>query len=292
MSRRSVAYLAALREPGADPPLDPSELERTLTQLHAQGAAAHPELTVPEAAFAQHLARCGARLAAPAGELHAADLYLACAALSGNASALDRLKAEVQPAIERYLRPLGVARSALDEVRQRAWELLLVGDAERPPRLVVYSGRGRLHAFVGVTAQRIAFHQARHTAAEKRALEKAADLLGVQIDPELAVIKEHYRDLFQEAVDQAVRVLDDHERMIVRMQVVDGLALDEIANVYRVSQSTVSRRLAKARAKVTAQCRRLLRERVQLSTQEFESIFHLLMSQLHVSVSRVFGRTD
>jgi len=90
-------------------------------------------------------------------------------------------------------------------------------------------------------------------------------------------------------IREALRVLDDRERMIFRLYVVDGLSVERIAKVYGVSQSTVSRWVAKARDGVTAEARRLLRERLLLSEAEFESVAGLMISQLDLSVSRILA---
>jgi len=106
-------------------------------------------------------------------------------------------------------------------------------------------------------------------------------------DAELRLIKKKYRAAFQRAMEEALQVLDDREREILRLHVADGLTVDRIAKRYDVSQSTVSRWLAGARRRVLDEGRRLLRQRMPVSESEFESLVALMVSQLEISLSRV-----
>jgi RNA polymerase sigma-70 factor (ECF subfamily) len=110
-------------------------------------------------------------------------------------------------------------------------------------------------------------------------------------DAELSIIKRRYREGFESALREALDSLDDRERMLLRMNVVDGLSFDRIAKVYRVTQPTVSRWVARARDRVLTETRRLLRERMLLSESEFESLAGLVVSQLDLTVSHLLRGT-
>ena len=280
-------YLAAL--PSEAPPSDQSReaLEQALAALSARGRAAHPTLAVSNADFARHLARCGASLAAGGVSASAEDLFLACAAVAGVVGAVDKLRAQHRPGIAGYLRAIENMEISMDEVEQRLWEALLVG-GEAPPKLLSYSGRGSLAGFVGILAQRIALDGGRQRGAEARAKAKmAAEVNAVAGDAELAFIKLRYKDGFEQAIRDALAELDDRERMILRMHTIDGVTLDRIGRVYGVTQPTISRWLSDARARVFAETRRLLRERLQVSEAEFDSIADLVVSQIDVNVSHI-----
>jgi RNA polymerase sigma-70 factor len=285
-----AAYIDAL--PIGAPGVDHAELSATLVQLCGRGARAYPDLVLAAETFARHLAVCGARIRLGPDAIDAGDLWLACAALNRTPTALDRLREYARPGITAYLRPLRLSDEVSGEVTQRLWESLLVGDGTRPPTLTAYAGRGPVRGFIGTTAQRIAFRELGQVEAQRRMLTKAADVVDSELDPELAIIREKYRPLFQAAVTGAFGQLDDHERMILRMQTVDGMTVDEIARIYRVSQSTISRHLAKARTKIVAQCRATLADRLGISKGEFESLFNLFASQIDVSISHVLAAAD
>src|SRR5262245_13067307 len=95
MGRLAEAFLdAAGQREGADalrPSLSASDaamLEALLSSLTARGAAAHLDIRLDGALFATHLGRCGAPIDSTAATgIHAEDLFLAAAALFGDATA-------------------------------------------------------------------------------------------------------------------------------------------------------------------------------------------------------------
>jgi len=271
----------------------PSTDGAVVRALYQRGRAAHPDVRMDPASFARHLAACGAPLAEPeAGTaLHAEDLYLCAAALLGDAAAAATLRRLHRPVVARYLKNLDGSPSFVDEVEQRLWSACLLATPEGPPKLASYAGRGPLAGWVGVSAQRIALGMMRHEQAEQRAAEghrREADRFGD--DPELSFLKQHLRGQFREAVTRALGVLNDHERLIYRMYVVDGVPMERIGKMYGVTPSTISRRMSAARATVVGEAQRLLREEMGVAPDEYESMARLLVSQLDLSVSRVLGK--
>ena len=113
-------------------PEDPDLPPGTVAAIQ-EARQAWPDFELSEATFATYLA--GRRRDEDGPPLHAPDLYLACACAEGNAravAALDRL----------FLAPLAdiVARAGFPahvgtEVTQILRERLLVGAADRPPRI-------------------------------------------------------------------------------------------------------------------------------------------------------------
>ena len=224
-------------------PPEISILEAVLAGLLARGAAAHLDLSLDGALFASHLGRCGAPIetASPAS-IHAEDLFLAAAALFGDAAAVSKLRRAHRPVLASYLRHIDVSPAFFDEVEQRLWDATLVGAVGAGPKLASYSGQGALAGWVGIAAQRIALMIRRHEAAEERAADgAAAEARALATDPELAFIKGKLRNQFQGALQRGLAALDDRERMIYRLHLVDGLTVEAIGKVYAVSHSTVSR---------------------------------------------------
>jgi RNA polymerase sigma-70 factor (ECF subfamily) len=288
MGRLIQEYLAA---GGAADVVDISEAsgETLLGELCTRGREAHPDFRLDEATFVAHLARCGADVSGAEGSGHVADLYLACACLQGNPGALVHARLTLRPVLTRYLSRISYAAIQLDEIEQRLWEALLVG-ATSGPKLVGYAGLGPLASWIGVCAQRIALMMLRHERVEARVFDEAAardDFLSV--DPELATIKEHLRGHFQRAIDASLCVMTDRERALYRLHLVDGHTLERIARAYGVSTSTIFRWLEGARQRVLAEARRLLRETLTISPDEFDSIARLIVSQLELRISQILG---
>jgi RNA polymerase sigma-70 factor (ECF subfamily) len=267
-------------------------LESTIGVLHARGSAAHPDLAVNDEAFAAHLARCRAPLDGDPASVHAEDLLLACAALSGDGRAVAKLREDYWPIVIGYARQITTAVSSLDDLAQSLWAALLVGEPARPPKLASYAGIGSLAGFVGITAQRMALRKLRREDAAARTAERAAAETNVLAgDVELDLLRRRHREDFERAIKAALDRLDNHQRMILRMRVVDGLTFERIAKAYRVSQATVSRWLERARTQTRDETRRLLRERLPLTESEFEAFLGAMADDLDLSISSVLRAT-
>jgi RNA polymerase sigma-70 factor (ECF subfamily) len=270
---------------------DKFALEARLAELCARGRAAHPALELTDEAFVAQLARCGAPIHDVLGGLHVEDLFLAGACLAGNAVALARLRADTKPVLVRYLSRIRDARGLFEEVEQRLWDAVLVGD-EDGPKLATYAGRGALGAWLGVSAQRIALMSVRHELAETRARREVAACgrLGGD-DPEMVAIKDRFREDFHAAVEAGLECLDARERTLYRMHLVEGLTYEHIGKAYGVHHTTVLRWLDAARDHVLEEAKRELRAKVPVSSGEFDSIARLLLSQLDLNISFVLGKS-
>jgi len=291
MSGLAESYRAALPGPRQSAAPDDEALEGMLAALYARGRRAHPALSLAATTFAAHLAGCGACVTDDPGEDEVADLFLAAAALDGDAPAVDELRRRCWPAALRYLRRFDARAAELDDLAQELWNALLIVRDGGAPKLASYSGRGPLPAFVGIAAQRIAMNRLRHEETEARVTERAAaEMRALAGDAELVFIKQRYRDCFQAALGDALRALDDRTRVVLRMHLVDGLSVERIGKAYGVSQSTVSRWLAKGRDSVARETRRLLAEQTRMSESEFDSLWPLVASQLDLSMSHVLDR--
>lgn len=290
MSTRAVVegYRAAIAKAGRESALAPIALEAVLGRLYLEGSAEYPEIRLDPSTFGRHIADCDTPLADRGCALPAGDLFLACAALSGDEKAIPKLQQLSLLPIRSYLRRIELPPSALDDIAQELWNLLLVGGADRVPKLARYSGTGSLRGFIGITARRLALMRCRNDSVTARAVARAAvEVNALADDLELGFIKVQYRNDFRQSIEDALRGLDDRARMVLRMRLVQDLTVDGIARTYGVSQATVSRWLDKAREQVVSEARRLVCERLRLSSDEFDSLWRLVVSQLEISVSGI-----
>jgi RNA polymerase sigma-70 factor (ECF subfamily) len=90
-------------------------------------------------------------------------------------------------------------------------------------------------------------------------------------------------------MQDALAGLPDRERMVMRLHLVGGMSVEAIGKMYDVSQSTVSRWLAKARETIVKTAQALLHERLRVAPEEFQSLAALVVSQLDLSLSRVLA---
>jgi RNA polymerase sigma-70 factor (ECF subfamily) len=264
-----------------------------LAQVVTAARAAHPHLDVDAGRFVAHVARHAP--AAP-GEwaetlerLHAGDLYLALACAEDVAGALAVFEELCGAAVD------GVLRSSPDDVRddvkQLLRERLFVGDGEggAGPRILTYAGRGPLAGWVAVSAQRTAHSLQRHEASTRARHARARHELPAALHPELGYLKQKYRAAFAEAFEGALGAITDRERTLLRLHLLQRLRLDQIAPMFHVDTSTVSRWLAAARASLLAHTRELLATRFDVSSEEFGSIARLVQSQIDVSLVRLLA---
>jgi RNA polymerase sigma-70 factor (ECF subfamily) len=143
---------------------------------------------------------------------------------------------------------------------------------------------------VAVSAQRTALSLRRkEVSAQARHRAAAAEELAASVHPELAYLKRTYRAPFVECFEAAFAGLTNRERTLLRLHLVSRLRLDQIAPMFQVNISTVSRWLAGARESLLAQTREGLGRRLHVSPGEFDSLARLLQSQIDVSLVRLLA---
>ncbi|MBI5547647.1 MAG: hypothetical protein HY901_27510 [Deltaproteobacteria bacterium] len=257
-------------------------------EMLERARASWPQVKLDERAYVRHLAH---RLA-PRGDvlamlrsMHAGDLYLACAAASGDPHALGEIQRRLEPTALRQMR-LRLEPSDLEDLSQSLGESLLVGREGRSAQITDYSGRGPLDRWL-LAAVLHATQNARRGARELPAgieLGGEATQLG---DPELLFIKELHRKDFSAAFRESFTSLSPKERNVLRLSLIDQLNIDRIGLIYRVHRATVARWLADAREKLLVGTRASLARRLRLDEGEIDSYVQLLRSQLEESLVRL-----
>jgi len=277
--------LFAREKPGA---ILPADAEDRLGELVARARRAAPELAVAPERFVAALARaCGDDGAAALDELHAEDFGLAVACADGVPGALEHCDRLCAPAVRAAVARIDPAADFCDEVRQILWQRVFVGTPEHPPRILTYGGRGPLAAWVAVAAQRVAIDLRRAAMPTASADPEVDQLLSAREHPEAAYLRGRYRAEFEAGVRAALAALPDRDRLLLRLTVVSGLSHEQVAAIYGVNQSTVSRWIARARSAVLEATEREVCARIGLPASEFRSLAGLFLSDLDVSLSRV-----
>ena len=244
------------------------------------GRAAWPQLQLRAERFEQFLAS----RRQDGVELHAADLYLACACLervAGALEAFDRLHLTRLPQLLAKLRP---TPAFIDEVGQLLRAKLFVGD---PAKLSEYSGRGPLLSWLRVVAVRTAIDLKRTRGEDAHLDVNELDIPVDQQTPELAALRSRYQPLFREAFRSAFATLSSDERNLVKLHYVDQLSMEELAKLNKVNRSTIFRRLHGCMAKLQETVRDHLTAELGISPQEFDSLANAVRSDLELSLSEL-----
>jgi RNA polymerase sigma-70 factor, ECF subfamily len=286
-SELAEAFVAA-----SDSPIeDRATLVAALDAALAEASTAWPDLQVDAVAWARSLAAHAPvpLPARPFGDLELPDLYVAFAAGAGDRAAVAACDALL-------VREAGYAADATrlhalrDEAVQIVRAIVFAPRPERPPAIHDYAGRGRLHGWLRVLVARelvrLAKAQSRAIELEDYMLDDAAT---VDPDPALEDLKAGYRDQLADAFREALKTLSARDRTLLRYQIVDGLTIDDIGELYRVHRATAARWLATIRDGLVERTRSLLADALGVNTAEAASIVRLVHSQLEVSVIRHLG---
>lgn len=219
---------------------------------------------------------------------HPDDLYLALAALEGEAPAVTLLEREVfLPVRERLAR--GSTADQANEAMQRVREKLLVASPERPAALEGYAGNGPLKAWVTV----VAAHQlsALRTPATPDLDEVQHLVAAASDDLELELVRARYADVFRAAVQAAFESLERRQRLVLRMAVVDGLSSQKIAAIFHTHRATVARWLQDAREQLRERTLSRVQSEAGLQGPELSSIARLVQRHTDFSVRRLLKGT-
>jgi len=222
-------------------------------------------------------------------DTRAAELALCARCASGDAAAIAELEARYFPEIDRALVTLDREGDLVAEIRQRVRLRLFVGPE---PAIARFAGKGPLGRWLVVVATREALMYLRSTRRERARAHAATELAAR--DFELHVLRREYRPAFERAFADALAELSSKDRNLLYYHLVGGLGIDRIGALYRVHRVTAFRWLRDARAALVDRTRELLAERMQLATDELESLLRLVQSRASVSVERLLrqARTD
>jgi RNA polymerase sigma-70 factor (ECF subfamily) len=104
------------------------------------------------------------------------------------------------------------------------------------------------------------------------------------------LLREAYRDAFQTALGDTFAALSPRERNLLRLHVLDGLGIDEIAAPYGVHRATAARWLNAVHEAILAGVHQRLRAHdPRLDDAELESLGRAVRSELHLSLWRLLG---
>ena len=263
--------------------------------LIGRARAAYPQFAVDQAAFAGHLEAC-AKAAGGWAKLNAEDLYLAFASAQGDREALEVVEQRYLARVVGFIAHLRREPAFVDEVRQHLRERMLIGVPSaqvRSPKILDYSGRGPLGAWMRVSALRLALDLIEKEKPQRTLAEQdEEDQLAATVDPELMAIRQRHLPQFREAFRLALDSLDARERNLLRLYLVDGLNIGRIGEIFGKSRATIGRMVIDCREKLLEETRRHLGALTGASEGDVLSLIRLLQSGLDVSIRGFLRRQE
>ncbi len=254
-----------------------------LDRLVAAARAAWPDLAASGEGFARHLAShlpAGQPAGAWLDSIRAADGWLAFACLSGVDGAVATFEATFAATIAQALatQRLGDAQAA--DVAQAVREKLFVAPPGVTAKIGDYAGRGALGGWLRAVVVRAAVDHLRREARRCRAAATSAPP-GPSPTPRWVISSTATaRSSMRRASRDALVALGAPERNLLRLHFVDGLSLEQVADLLHVHRATAARRLAAARAAIFGEMRRRIQEQLAIDDDEFHSLAGLVQSQL------------
>jgi RNA polymerase sigma-70 factor (ECF subfamily) len=283
----TAAQGAAQGEGTAGSP-ESAALADTLGAAIDQAAAAWPDLAIDRVGFAVYLGQRIPSDVDPVDALRARridELYLTFACVRGDPAACRHLDTRYLTELARQLAHHRIASDIVAETVQKVRVQLLTGDR---PGLLSFHGLGALKGWLRVTGLRAAIRAQRGVQVDEPedVAEALADAAG---DPALQYQRRLYETEFRIAFGQAVAELSVRERNLLKQSVLYGATIDDLGALYRVHRATVARWLAAARERLADESRRRLIAHLGIEPSDYDSIVHLIQSQLDVSMARLLG---
>jgi RNA polymerase sigma-70 factor (ECF subfamily) len=253
------------------------------------GRREHPAVDLPDKDLAAVLR--GRTLPQPLSDERAAEIFLAGACACGVAAAVDSLQSRYLDRIAQVL-SRGRNPTLVEEAVQQTAAKILVARRGRPPEIADYSGAGPLGGWLRIVALRTLIRMEKQ---QNRALDPGGaggDEGGVPVpapdNPELAYLRKKYNAALEGALADAWEAMPPDVRLLLRLRYQDNVGIDGIAGMENIHRATAARRVRKAEEMLVLHARALLRERVQASDTEIDSVMRLIRSQIHLSARRIF----
>jgi DNA-directed RNA polymerase specialized sigma24 family protein len=93
--------------------------------------------------------------------------------------------------------------------------------------------------------------------------------------------------MVRELIGAALATLAPRARAALRLHLVERASLDEVARASAVPSTTAVRWIERARDDLGRACRRVARERFQLTTEELEALFDAVEHRLELHLPRM-----
>ncbi len=270
---------------------DLTELTTLSEALHDASASAQrawPQVQVSDDLFREHVRRCllhlqAGRVVNPRiKQLHLADLYLACAVLSGSAEATQVFDTQFLSKLGTHIPArLRTGRWA-DEIVQEVRIKLLVHHPEQPSKLSSYYGQSPLRGWIPKVVRSTAIDVERRDGAPSSALSASLIARARLVNPdwERALDKAEHQELLRQTLRKTLDQRSAAERVLLDRYFRADHTLAQIATELGEHRSSTKRRLDALLAQLRTDVEAALRTKLPLTESELLSFLRILISQI------------
>jgi RNA polymerase sigma-70 factor (ECF subfamily) len=290
----------------------PAEFRELLRRAHFKAVDEVGRFHVEEDAFLQRLwasareALAKAAVSSPSARhveealetLAVGDLYLATAMSQGDPRSWalfeERYAEYARRLCHHYIESPERAREITATL---AADLFLPRRDGEPARVASYRGFGSLKGWLKVVLYHITQDRYREdkktvsldddSGRGEEGTSRAERIESPAPPPDADIVQKRCHEAFQAALPQAVIVLDDREKNLVQLYFVKGLQGNELAPMFRVHESTVSRWLDKLRLHLKSTIERVAHSRCGMTPRDVRECYEVLGKGLHVSLDRI-----
>jgi RNA polymerase sigma-70 factor, ECF subfamily len=221
----------------------------------------------------------------------AGDIYLACACQEGDSAGLRWFEIKILPGIRAAVSRLVRSPDAVDDAVQELLQRLFCGPQ---PKICGYAGRGPLWKWLRIMSIRIA-QELRHARGLAPAVstDVVEKIMQEDVPRETLLVQKRYAGAVRQALTRAIEALPADDKTLLRLQYLERQGIDRLAALYHAHRATMARRLQEIRRRIAADVRAQIGAHLpNLSADEAKSLWRALRSQVHLSLSRLIGRTS
>jgi RNA polymerase sigma-70 factor, ECF subfamily len=256
-------------------------IEQAIDEAHRAARVRWPDVVVDAARFARELSRRVPDLTAEVlAKLCTDDVYLAIACGDGDSPAAVHLERECFVEVDIAAKKLRATGAQTSEMRSVLRKLLF------PTGLADFTGRGDLRGYIKVIVTRELIRTINRERKEQP-IETVIDRLEVERAPELSVLRARHGADITAALRTALDGLPERDRALLRYSLVDGWTVDQIGELYGVHRATAARWCAAARDALGDRIRNEVASRLEIPTDDVDSLIALVRSRIDVSLERI-----
>ena len=157
--------------------------------------------------------------------------------------------------------------------------------AEDEPLLLKYRGHGSLQGWVSVSLGRaVAKSRARRRRAAEADIDAVGDRLVDELDLPTLAERAEAKAILTAALRDAVASIGADHRLLLKLHICDGLAIDDLAPLLGVHRATASRRLERARRALAEEVRAQIKGAHRLDSAAVDSLLRGVRSSFQSAV--------